>query len=127
MKHRVLWGLTGFYLLIGLYMIISPRGFYEHAPGVSETGPYNRHFLFDVGFAFTVSALGIAFGLRKHMKPVIILGTGWLAMHGLFHLVLWIGHPHPGSVPALVDLVVVVLPAIALSYLSATYKEPQDA
>lgn len=127
MKHRVLWGLAGFYLLTGLTLMIDPQGFYENAPGVSDTGPYNAHFMRDVGFAFTVSALGIAYGLRKGLKPLILFGAAWLAMHGLYHLVLWFGHSHPGSGLALIDLAVVVLPAVAVSYLSATYKELQHA
>ena len=92
MRDLVLWGLAVFYLITGLYIAVAPLVFYETAPGVSDTGPYNMHFIRDVGFAFIVSALGIAYGLFRKLKPLVVFGTAWLAMHGLFHLTLWFVH-----------------------------------
>ena len=125
MRYLLLCGLVAFYLLTGLYLIVSPYGFYENAPGVTDTGPYNMHFIRDVGFAFTVSALGIAFGLTRRLKPLVVFGTAWLAMHGMFHLILWFVHSDHTSETALIDLAVVVFPAVLVTYLSVTYKEPQ--
>lgn len=125
MRVMLLWGLAVFYLLTGLYISVAPFVFYETGPGVSDTGPYNMHFLRDVGFAFTVSSLGITYGLLRRLKPLIVFGTAWLAMHGLFHFVLWIVHSNPASNDALIDLGIVVLPAALLSYLAITYKESQ--
>lgn len=126
MKHKVLWGLAAFYLVTGLYIAIAPLSFYQNAPGVLETGPYNMHFLRDVGFAFTVSALGIGFGLANRLKPLILFGSAWLCIHGVFHLVLWIVHPNHAAPSALVDLVIVVLPAALLSYLAASWRPPTE-
>lgn len=125
MRNILLWGLVGFYLLTGFYLVVSPYGFYENAPGVTDTGPYNMHFIRDVGFAFTVSALGIAFGLMRRLKPLIVFGTAWLTMHGMFHLILWFAHSEHTSEAALVDLAVVVFPATLVTYLCVTYKEPK--
>ena len=86
----VLGGLVVFYLLTGLYLIAAPMHFYTTAPGVSDTGPYNSHFIIDVGFAFTLSALAIAYGMRERIKPLVVFGASWLVSHGLFHLVLYI-------------------------------------
>jgi hypothetical protein len=127
MRYLLLWGFVVFYLLTGLYVAVSPHEFYENAPGVTDTGPYNMHFIRDVGFAFVVSALGIAYGLARRLKPLIIFGTAWLAMHGLFHLILWFIHSDPTSESSLIDLVIVVLPAAVVTYLCITYKEPLDA
>ena len=121
MREVLLWGLVGFYLLTGLYLVFAPMSFYETAPGVSDTGPYNMHFILDVGFAFSVSALGIAYGLRQRLKPLILFGSAWLALHGLFHLVLFVLHPDHTSPAALIDVVIVVLPAALLTYLAVTY------
>jgi hypothetical protein len=79
------------------------------------------HFLRDVGFAFTVSALGIAYGLIRKLKPLVVFGTAWLAMYGLFHLTLWFIHPSIEG--ALNDLVLVVVPAVVVTYLGVTYNE----
>ena len=127
MRIILLWGLVGYYLLTGLFLSIWPSGFYENAPGVTDTGPYNMHFMRDVGFAFTVSAVGIAFGIRKGLKPLLLFGAAWLTMHGAFHLVLWIVHPEHTSAAALIDLVLVVLPAVVVTYLCVSYTEPQSA
>ena len=123
MRIPFLWGLVVFYLITGLFIAVTPSAFYETGPGVSDTGPYNMHFLRDVGFAFTVSALGIAYGLIRKLKPLVVFGTAWLAMHGLFHLTLWIIHPSTEGV--LNDLVLVVLPAVVVTYLGITYKESE--
>ena len=127
MKQTLLWALVAFYLLTGLYLAITPISFYETAPGVSDTGPYNMHFIRDVGFAFIVSALGIAFGLRRKLKVLIVFGSAWLVAHGLFHLVLWFQHSNHTSATALTDLAIVVLPAGVLAYLAATYRLEPNA
>ena len=125
MRILILWGLVVYYLITGLYIAVLPLVFYETGPGVSDTGPYNMHFLRDVGFAFTVSALGIAYGLKRKLKPLVVFGTAWLAMHGLFHLILWF--MHPSSEGAVNDLVLVVLPAAVVTYLGLTYNETQHS
>ena len=124
MKHYLSWGLVVFYLITGLYISIAPFSFYTTGPGVADTGPYNMHFLRDVGFAFTVSAVGLGYGLLRQLKPLILFGAAWLVIHGGFHLVLWLVHDHPTSMPALIDLAIVVLPAVLLCYLVLTYKTP---
>jgi hypothetical protein len=124
MRVPILWGLVVYYLITGLYISVFPLVFYETGPGVSDTGPYNMHFLRDVGFAFTVSALGIAYGLRRKLKPLLVFGTAWLAMHGLFHLILWF--MHPSFEGAVNDLVLVVLPAAVATYLGLTYKDSEE-
>ena len=127
MRLFVMWALVAYYLITGLFIAGAPLTFYETGPGVAETGPYNMHFLRDVGFAFTVSALGLAYGLFYRLKPLVIFGTAWLAMHGLFHLVLWFLHAAPASAGALTDLVLVVLPAGVVTYLAVTYNESVHA
>lgn len=84
MKTLLLWILVAYYLLTGLYLIVLPETFYATAPGVVDTGPYNMHFVRDVGFAFSVSALRIAYGVRRNNKPLVVFGSAWLALHGLF-------------------------------------------
>ena len=119
-QYQLLFGLVAFYLLTGLYLVIVPVHFYLNAPGVVDTGPYNSHFIRDVGFAFTLSALSMAYGIKSGLKPLVLFGASWLVTHGLFHLVLWFGHHAHFSHVALIDLAVVVLPALVTGYLSIT-------
>lgn len=127
MRDILLWGLVAFYLLTGLFLVTAPHLFYLSAPGVAETGPYNMHFIRDVGFSFTVSALGIAYGMKSRLKPLVIFGAAWLALHGIFHLILLFGHAEHLSLPTLIDLATVVLPAALITYLAITYEVPINA
>lgn len=120
--ERALWALVVYYLLTGLYIAGLPLVFYENAPGVADTGPYNMHFLRDVGFAFTVSSVALAYGLRQRLKPVLVFGAAWLVIHGLFHLTLWIAHGLSMAAPALIDLLLVVVPALLLAALVGAYR-----
>lgn len=122
MQTMILWALVAFYLLTGLIISVAPEFFYATGPGVAATGPYNMHFLRDVGFAFTLSALGLAYGLRYEIKPLVLFGASWLVVHGIFHFVLWLLHDQPGSSNALLDVALVVLPAAVLAYLAISYK-----
>ena len=121
MRNLIQWGLVAYFLATGLFIAILPLVFYETGPGVADTGPYNMHFLRDVGFAFSVSALGIGWGLKQNSKPLIVFGSAWIALHGLFHLVLWF--IHPSSAGVVNDLILVFLPATLVSYLAVTYNE----
>ena len=125
MKIVLLCGLVVFYLRTGLVLVIAPFTFYQTAPGVVDTGPYNMHFVRDVGFAFALSALAMAYGIRENLKALVLFGASWLVVHGLFHLVLFIGHHDHLSPVALTDVVIVVLPALLTAYLTLTWEEIQ--
>lgn len=114
--------LVAFYLLTGLYIAILPHEFYLSAPGASDTGPYNMHFVRDVGFAFLTSAAAIGYGLYAGQKPVMVFGSIWLLMHGLFHLSLWALHGMHFDGAALIDAVTVSIPAILIFALCLRYR-----
>ncbi len=122
MIHLSIWALIAFYLLTGLYIAVLPNDFYLNAPGASATGPYNMHFIRDVGFAFLTSASAVAYGLHAGNKPVMLFGALWLLIHGLFHLTLWAVHGMPLDSAAVTDAAVVIAPAIALFVLCLRYR-----
>lgn len=82
----VLLGVGG--LANGAYMLASPVGWYFAVPGVTTTGPFNQHFIRDIGIIFLF--LGAAFligAARREMRLVLWGGaTLWLACHALFHI-----------------------------------------
>jgi len=47
-------------VLNGSIMLLAGPAWYESVPGASETGPYNPHFVQDVGAAFLVAGLALA-------------------------------------------------------------------
>lgn len=122
MIRLLIWAFVAFYLLTGLYIAVLPHDFYLNAPGVQATGPYNMHFVRDVGFAFLTSSAAIGYGLYAGIKPLMVFGALWLLIHGLFHLTLWTAHGMPLDSAALIDIVLVSLPAVATFVLCARYK-----
>ena len=122
MSRRLIWAFAAFYLLTGLYIAVLPQDFYLNAPGVWETGPYNMHFMRDVGFAFTTSSIAIGYGIFANQKPLMVFGSLWLLVHGLFHLTLWVVHGMHLDGAALIDAVVVSIPAIAVFVLCLRYR-----
>ena len=51
-------------VLNGLAMLVAGPLWYETVPGVPDTGPFNPHFVQDIGVAFLVAGLALAANLR---------------------------------------------------------------
>jgi uncharacterized protein YjeT (DUF2065 family) len=99
----------------GLFMLTAPADWYVTVPGVTETGPFNAHFVRDIGVAYLVAgATLIWFAFDLTARPAALAGTAFLALHALVHL--WdaaAGREHAHQL--LVDLPTVFLPpALAL-------------
>ena len=105
-----------FNALNGLAMHFAGPAWYAAVPGASETGPYNPHFVQDVGAAFLVAGLALAArAWRPVYWPAAVAGSGFLVAHALIHLVMIVtGHDHHVTA----DLAAVVVPA-ALALYSA--------
>jgi hypothetical protein len=103
-------------VLNGSMMLCAGPSWYARVPGASETGPYNPHFIEDIGAAFLVSGLALAARTwRTPYWPAAVAGAAFLAVHGLIHLAgIVTGH----DAHATFDLVAVVLPS-ALALYSA--------
>lgn len=97
----------------GFFMLASPAGWYFAVPGVTTTGPFNQHFIRDIGIVFL--ALGAAFliGASYARYRVALWGSAtlWLASHALFHF--WevaVGICAPSALAR--DFMAVTLPAL---------------
>ena len=103
-------------VLNGSIMLLAGPAWYESVPGVSETGPYNPHFIQDIGVAFLVAGLALAArAWRPRCWPAAVAGAGFLAAHALLHLLMILsGHDHHIAF----DLIAVLLPS-ALALYSA--------
>ena len=101
-------------LFNGLAMLVAGSLWYETVPGVTETGPFNPHFVQDIGVAFLVAGLALAArAWRPRYWPAAVAGAGFLAAHALIHLVMIAGgHSHHAAF----DLMAVVLPSTAALY-----------
>jgi peptidoglycan/LPS O-acetylase OafA/YrhL len=103
-------------VLNGSIMLLAGPFWYASVPGASETGPYNPHFVQDIGAAFLVAGLALAArAWRPLYWPAAVAGAGFLAAHALIHLAaIFAGHDHHTGF----DLAAVVLPS-ALALYSA--------
>ena len=73
--------------LNGLYMLISPANWYFAVPGVTTTGPFNQHFIRDIGLIFLFVGTAFLVGSFRAQYRVLLWSTAtlWLGGHALFH------------------------------------------
>lgn len=100
----------------GLVMLFASSAWWNSVPGVLDTGPFNLHFVQDVGVAFLVAGLALAArAWRPALWPAAVAGAGFLAAHAVIHLVMIAsGHDHHAAA----DIAAVIVPA-ALALYSA--------
>ena len=71
----------------GLFMLLFPATWYPSIPGVSATGPYNVHFIRDIGAAYSVSGAGLLALVRwPQAWPAAIAGSAFQLLHALVHV-----------------------------------------
>ena len=97
----------------GVFMLASPEDWYFAVPGVTDTGPFNQHFLRDIGLIFVLMGAGFLIGAARPRLRVLLwaVPTIWLSGHALFHF--WevaVGICSPSVLPR--DFPAVTLPAI---------------
>lgn len=82
----VLMGLAA--LANGTFMLMSPSGWYFAVPGVTTTGPFNQHFVRDIGLVFLFVGAAFVIGAARTRFRVVLWAAAslWLAGHALFHL-----------------------------------------
>jgi len=102
----------------GLAMLAVPAGWFEMVPGVVDTGPFNGHFIRDIGAAYLVAGAALAsFAASRIARPAALGGAAFLTIHALVHL--WdaaAGREHVHQL--LVDLPTVFLPPILALWIA---------
>lgn len=92
MTVRILLIILGlFHILNGAFMLVAPGLWYTMVPGVIDTGPFNQHFVYDVGMAFVASGAMLVLGARAGRSAATLAGAGaaWPALHALIHVEGW--------------------------------------
>jgi hypothetical protein len=97
----------------GIFMLVSPENWYFAVPGVTSTGPFNQHFLRDIGLIFLLLGGAFVVGAARPQLRVLLWAapTIWLLGHALFHV--WevaVGICPPSAIAR--DFPAVTLPAI---------------
>lgn len=117
MRKIVAWVLGIGLAANGLAMLAAPAGWYVAVPGVAETGPFNPHFVRDIGAAYLVAGLAVIwFAIDRLARPAALAAAAFLAFHALVHL--WdavAGREHAHQL--LVDLPTVFLPPVLAAWI----------
>jgi len=119
MRHALTLILALILAANGLLMLIAPEPWYHLIPGVSSTGPFNPHFVRDIGCAYLVCGASFFWLARDaRAQPAALVSAVFLLLHALTHI--WDGIAGRESIEhLLLDIPgVFLLPALAL-WLSA--------
>jgi uncharacterized protein YjeT (DUF2065 family) len=117
--HVVIAAILGLALVSnGLVMLLAPASWYSLVPGVAATGPFNPHFVRDIGAAYLVAGGALtAFAFEPRARAAAQAAAVFLAVHALIHL--WdaaAGREHAHQL--LIDLPTVFLPPAVAIWLA---------
>lgn len=86
---RTILGLLALFLLgNAIFMLLNPLGWYGAVAGVPDTGPFNPHFVRDIGVAYLTIALLTAAAAcwLRHAFVLMSAVTLYLGLHVLLHI-----------------------------------------
>jgi len=103
----------------GVVMLVAGAWWYGVVPGVTESGPFNPHFIKDIGAAYLVA--GAAFGWLASRPSTLargaaLAGAAFLLIHGGIHLVAAVGDPR-GLADLVRDFPGVLAPALIAAWV----------
>ena len=113
--------------LNGAVMMLAAEPWYEFV--AKTTGPFNAHFVRDIGAAYLASGIALLWGMRRpaHRGPLAAIAGIFLGLHALTHLfeaasgVTSLGH-------VIEDFPGVHLPALVVCWLAAaSLRRPVEA
>jgi hypothetical protein len=72
----------------GLAMLFAGAWWYGVVPGVTATGPYNPHFVRDIGAAYLVTAGGLGWFAARPREgwPALVGAAAFLVLHVAIHV-----------------------------------------
>jgi hypothetical protein len=98
----------------GVFMLAAPALWYDSVPGLPHTGPFNPHFVADIGVAYLVASLGLlARAWRPRYWPAAVAGAAFFLGHATIH-VFDIVLERTGN--AGVDVALVIVPALLAAW-----------
>lgn len=95
----------------GVVVFLAPGYFYNNVPGVAMMGPFNVHFIRDVGLAYCGSGVLLAVAWRRQDYAFALGGALWPCLHALFHIQIWFARGAPVDRVAITNLLGIQLPA----------------
>ena len=120
MIKQIVAAILAFALAVnGLAMLFAGPWWYGAVPGVTSTGPFNPHFVMDIGVAYLVAAGGLAW---RAVRPAagqgaLVAAAAFMILHALIHLFDAARGGHGGADLAR-DFLGVFVPAIVAGWLA---------
>lgn len=111
----------------GVFMIIAPEPWYWSVPGVPDRGPFNQHFIRDIGFVYLLMGALFAYGAiyARQRCFLWLMPTAWLVLHAGFHIwEVMVGLCGPESLVE--DFAGVTLPALLAIWLLYSSFKPAE-
>ncbi len=110
----------------GLVMLGTPDTWYAAVPGVPQTGPFNPHFVRDIGAAYAVCGAALTwFAIDRAARAAAMAAAAFLTLHALVHL--WdAAAGRERAHQLLADLQTVFLPAVLAIWIALTKKEKDN-
>ena len=98
-----------------LWMLVAPRHWYEVVPGVADFGPFNEHFVRDIGCVYLTGGLALTWALftRRWRFPLVAPVALFQGGHALLH-VFDTARGHVSAHHWWLDLPTIHLPAVLL-------------
>lgn len=122
MRRAILWIIGLVALANGAFMALAAERWWASVPGVNESGPFNGHFVHDVGAAYVAAGLGLAwFAARPRERAAAMVALAFLCLHALFH-VLEFAEGHGGG--GVTAVVAVIVPAL-IAALAVLWPQPK--
>ena len=106
-----------------LAMLVAPLWWYGVVPGVPSTGPFNPHFVRDIGAAYLVVVLGLGWFAARPVQgwPALVAAAAFLDLHAFIHVHDAVLSPVCGH-DLVRDLPGVFAPALIVSALAVLAK-----
>ena len=87
MRTKLAWVLGLLAAASGVFMLAAPAAWYAMVPGVPDTGPFNAHFIRDIGAAFLVAGGSLVWFARDaRARPNALTSAAFFTLHALVHL-----------------------------------------
>lgn len=109
---RIILALSAVYAFaISGYIWFLPQMFYDNTPGVAMMGPFSLHFMRDVSLAYLAGGVILTWGALRRDHRLALAGGLWFALHGIYHIGIWINRGLPFDIITASDFAGVVVPA----------------
>ena len=101
----------------GVVMLAAGRWWYGVVPGVVQSGPFNPHFVMDIGAIYLVVAGSLAWWCARPAAAwgAAVASAAFLVLHALIHAAAMGGH---GAADVLRDFPGIFLPALASAWIA---------